>query len=212
MKVYIGNYNSFISISELLLKLNIPESLVDKIVDYIPSFVYRLLEPRDRVVNVQISNSDTWSLDATLAEVIAPALVLFKKNCHGYPDVDLEDVPLYLQCKPLYRRYWTYYKGQLHIREFKVLQEPIEDIGFKRWMYILDEMIYAFKSKLYDWEDKYHSGELISEFIPLENGYTEWKESPKSTHKFDREGWLKESERIQNGFRLFGKYYNSLWN
>ena len=37
-------------------------------------------------------------------------------------------------------------------------------------------------------------------------------EGPNHTHKFDREGWEKWNERKRNGFRLFGKYYQGLWD
>jgi hypothetical protein len=30
--------------------------------------------------------------------------------------------------------------------------------------------------------------------------------------RFDKEGYNKYRERINNGFRLFGKYYESLWD
>lgn len=61
-----------------------------------------------------------------------------------------------------------------------------DEFHFQRWDYVLNEMIYAFELKLDDeWE--YSSG--ISDD--------------------DR---LKMHERQQNGFVLFGKYYNGLWS
>lgn len=210
MKVFIEDYPNSHIIKDFLEGLKLSEEAIDKIEDHIPQFVYNYLN-RDRKIQVQISNSDVWSLDHTLACIIKPALEKFKKKTNGFPDVDLEDVPEYLQFKPEYRTYWTYYKGQLHIKEFKIPKEPIKDIGYKRWLYILDEMIFAFNSKLIDWEDKYHSGKYAWEWKNLDNGYSQLLELPESTHKFDTEGWLKEQERITNGFRLFGKYYEALW-
>jgi hypothetical protein len=35
---------------------------------------------------------------------------------------------------------------------------------------------------------------------------------PNDTYKCDYEGMKQVEERIQNGFRLFGKYYQNLWD
>ena len=65
-----------------------------------------------------------------------------------------------------------------------------DDTHFARWEYVLDEMIYAFKQKnTDDWESQYYE-------------YNKW----------DMEGMQVEQERISNGFRLFGKYYEGLWD
>ena len=37
-------------------------------------------------------------------------------------------------------------------------------------------------------------------------------EGPKHTYKCDYEGMEKMQKRITNGFRLFGKYYEGLWD
>jgi hypothetical protein len=48
-----------------------------------------------------------------------------------------------------------------------------------------------------------------------ENGkptlYT-FEEGPNHTAKFDIEGYQKHHDRINNGTRLFGKYYKNLWD
>jgi len=35
---------------------------------------------------------------------------------------------------------------------------------------------------------------------------------PNDTHAFDKEGWEAWNARKTNGFRLFGKYYEGLWD
>jgi hypothetical protein len=40
----------------------------------------------------------------------------------------------------------------------------------------------------------------------------EMKRGPKDTRKFDKKGYTKHQERIANGTRLFGKYYQALWD
>jgi hypothetical protein len=80
-------------------------------------------------------------------------------------------------------------------------------------------MIFAFEHKADDsWEDAFRSGEhdLIS--VPCEwdaNGRPtmyQMKDGPNNTYKCDYEGMKVVEARIQNGFRLFGKYYQNLWD
>lgn len=59
----------------------------------------------------------------------------------------------------------------------------------RRWDYILDSMIWSFEQIISDgeWEEQFHK-----------NG-------------FDKEGYIKYSDRISHGLVLFGKYYQALW-
>jgi hypothetical protein len=60
---------------------------------------------------------------------------------------------------------------------------------FERWDYIMDEMIWAFEQKCRDdWMEDYD--------------YNKWDSNGVKAHQ----------ERMTNGFRLFGKYYESLWD
>ena len=60
---------------------------------------------------------------------------------------------------------------------------------FERWDWIMDEMIWAFEQKCRDdWMEDYD--------------YNKW----------DSEGAKAHQERMSNGFRLFGKYYENLWD
>ena len=64
-----------------------------------------------------------------------------------------------------------------------------DDKFVKRWDWILDEMIWAFEQKCRDnWEDDYY--------------YNKW----------DQDGAKAHQARMSNGFRLFGKYFESLWD
>jgi hypothetical protein len=64
----------------------------------------------------------------------------------------------------------------------------VDDKHFERWDWVLDEMIYAFDCKA-NKDDVYMRFDID-----------------------DREDMKAEQERISNGFRLFGKYYESLWD
>jgi hypothetical protein len=84
------------------------------------------------------------------------------------------------------------------------------------------EMIHAFECQLDDtWEEKYWTGDWGKpDFIKSEKEYpnpvTGEMESTyqinSGTRKCDWDGLKKEQERIANGFRLFGKYYQALWD
>jgi hypothetical protein len=128
---------------------------------------------RAREIEVKIDDFDIWNLDSTLAYIIAPALELLKEKQHGAPWVDDDDVPAELRrtAAPTVEDWET------------------DDNHFKRWEWVLDEMIFAFKSKNNDWEDEFlgQSSYLNEEMVKIQH-------------------------RIQNGYRLFGKYYDGLWD
>ncbi len=74
----------------------------------------------------------------------------------------------------------------------------------ERWNEILDEMIWAFEQKNRDhWEDDYYGPYTESEDKRELFGRFEW---------IDDEGRQKHQERMTNGFKLFGKYYENLWD
>lgn len=94
-----------------------------------------------------------------------------------------------------------------------------DDNHFARWDYVMNEMIWAFEQKTIDWEQQYYSGEHDILWVPSEtldkNGkasFMEMKKGPKDTFKIDKDGLTKHQKRMTNGFRLFGKYYEGLWD
>jgi len=153
---------------------------------------------QERTIKVQIDRWDTWSMDHTLAYIILPMLKQLKENKQGAPFVDLKDVPKELQPK----------------KQTKKQKENHEtdSTHFERWDWVLDEMIFAFESKLDDsWEEQFESGESDIQWKKLEDGCSEMIRGPNDTKVYDWEGRKKYEERIANGFALFGKYYQSLW-
>lgn len=157
---------------------------------------------------VKIDRWDTWSMDHTLGKIALPMLKQLKETKHGAPFVDDEDVP----------------------DELKSTSAPPKENDwdtdanhFKRWDYVLDEMIFAFEHKLDDsWQDKFRSGDHDIVWKPVDaNGnevpkkgakYFEMTHGPNDTYKCDYDAIHKVEDRIQNGFRLFGKYYSALWD
>ena len=77
--------------------------------------------------------------------------------------------------------------------------EQTDENFHKRWDWVLDEMIWAFEQKTIDWEEQYYEFAENHEFgdEPLR-----WEDEKMEAHQ----------TRMSNGFRLFGKYYENLWD
>lgn len=169
------------------------ERFLDKLDDVIQA-CYRpinyFLDKREQKVSVKIDRWDTWSMDYTLAHIVVPMLKQLKDTKHGAPVVDLDDVPEELQPE----KGWA--------EKYKTNGETDPNF-FKRWDWVLDEMIWAFEQKARDnWEEDYY-GEWVEDSTKVLGGYSI---NP------DDEGRKAHQERMSNGFRLFGKYYESLWD
>lgn len=225
MKAYIGNYTTWIGPYQIAEKLLF---WMDKDDDRVHNFgrwlaygttdektetwLYKFCEwiesKRKRVIYVKIDKWDTYSLDSTLAHIILPALEQLKVTTHGSAFVDDSDVPENIRstsAKPKENEY------------------DIDEFHHDRWIWVLNEMIFAFESKIEDsWKDKYYTGEIDYVTVPVDQdgnevdkenaAYFEYKKGPNNTFKCDEEGLKKHQERISNGFRLFGKYYEGLWD
>ena len=155
---------------------------------------------QERTIKVHIDRWDTWSMDNTLAYIVLPMLKQLKETKHGGPYVDLKDVPKELHGKKLTKKQKD--NGE------------IDDKHFERWDWVLDEMIFAFETKVDDgrWEEQFESGTSDIQWKTLENDMSEMVRGPNDTKEYDWEGRKKYQERISNGFRLFGKYYENLWD
>tara|TARA_B110000858_G_scaffold89449_1_gene103389 strand:+ start:57 stop:599 length:543 start_codon:yes stop_codon:yes gene_type:complete len=149
---------------------------------------------------IVIEEFDTWSMDHTLAKIILPMLILLKETKHGAPFVEMKDVPELLR--------WSSKEQE----DYKTKSE-IDDKYFERWEYVLSEMIWAFEQKnSNDWQSQYSEGEVDWDHVDNGDGLFRLVEGPNHTHQVDRKGIKAHQKRITNGFRLFGKYYEGLWN
>jgi hypothetical protein len=163
---------------------------------------------RQRTIKVKIDYWDTWSMDSTLTYIILPMLKQLKETKHGAPLVDDADVPLELRSTTAPPKENEY---------------DVDDNHFKRWDWVMDEMIFAFECKLDDsWEDAFRSGEHDTVWIPIDKDgnpvdkedakFFRMTDGPNDTYKCDYEGMKVVQSRIDNGFKLFGKYYQGLWD
>ena len=114
-------------------------------------------------VYVKVDRYDTWSMDHTLAHICLPMLKQLRDTTHGSPFVEFEDRPEHLI-------------GTTPTS----FGDPMDEFHHDAWYWCLEEMMFAFESKIED-----------------ENNW-----------RLQHEEW----ERIQNGFRLFGKYFQNLWD
>ena len=141
-----------------------------------------------RQIEIRIDKFDTWSMDHTLALIIVPMLKQLKVTKHGAPYVDDEDVPEYLRSTsaPPPDDPWD-----------------VDGNHFKRWDWVMDEMIWAMEQVVKDSEDEFYDHSEVDN-----TSLNSWLK----TVKIDREGLQQYHERIQNGCRLFGRYFQDLWD
>ena len=165
------------------------EAIEDAVQSVYNVFNWIWFDRRTQKVKVRIDKWDTWSMDHTLAHIVLPMLVQLKATKHGAPNVDAADVPKELRAT----------KKQLDAYGKKGDVDPKH---FERWDWILDEMIWAFEQKSRDdWEGDYYT----------------YDDDPEGMFGLklvweDRDGAKAHQERMTNGFKLFGKYYENLWD
>lgn len=178
MRVEIGKYRNWFGPYQFAKRVFffLPESWQDSIGDFIPSAPFEWWDKhfKKRHVIIDIHDYDTWSADYTLAMVIHPVLVEFRKeeNLNSYPmAIDPEDIPDSV---------------------LAISGSDQFELGMIRWKWILDEMIWAFVNILDEDSD--------TKFYNIEE------------KTMDIEKYKAHNQRIENGLRLFGKYYQNLWN
>ena len=202
MKVYLSKYRyhwiSPYTVLEKVIfwrKFKYDEPIIEKWVDRLDPFSKALQAVLDffhpKIDYVKIDKWDTWSMDYTLSHIITPMLKQLKETKHGAPFVDNEDVPEELKSTsaPPKENEWD-----------------TDENHFKRWDWVLDEMIWAFEQNLdYDSEDKFFDHTDVE--IKKHDIFGQINKI-----KIDQEGLKIHQDRKKNGFRLFGKYYQGLWD
>jgi hypothetical protein len=144
----------------------------------------------DRNIDIVIDPYDTWSMDHTLALLIVPMLKQLKATKHGAPLVGDEYVPEHLRstAAPSKENEWD-----------------IDENHFKRWDYVIDEMIWAMEQIIDDNdEDPFFDHSEVDEDANIM--------SQISDIKCDYEALKIHHARIANGTKLFGIFFQSLWD
>ena len=149
---------------------------------------------------VEVGYGDDWNADFTLAVIAAPLLKKVKENKQGAPCVDDADVPEELRstsCAPKENEWDT------------------DANHFKRWDYVLDEMLFAMQEIANGNENEppYHTKAGTMEFGDVDKKtktgpviFKGWESTPES--KAANKAY---HDRVQNGCVLFGTYFRSLW-
>lgn len=188
----------------------------DKIIFGILAFLEKVTRPINKLWTkfrtkkyIKVDYDDIWDASTTISMLIVPILKKLKEHKHGSPFVHVDDVPDHLRPteEPNDKNGWT------------------DNTVHERWEWVLDEIIWTFEQDLIDWEVQYlhNRDQLEMEFVPT--GDPKYDEKGMSSIKFnyqkdhskpayfrDREGIEKHQERIENGRRLFAKYYGGLWD
>lgn len=147
---------------------------------------------KERKVSIRIDKWDSWNADHTLALIAAPLLIQLKENKQGAPFVDDEDVP----------------EG-LNLRSTEAAPKEndwdTDDNHFKRWDWVMNEMIFAMQEiAKNDGDSQFYDHSEVDESAGINKQIKQMK--------VDWESLKAYQARIQNGCVLFGKYFQCLWD
>lgn len=216
MKIYKNNYRDhWLSPYTILEKvffwreIDYDEPIINRFKNVLMPFctalhkVLNIVHPK--IDYVKIDRWDTWSMDSTLSPIIYQMLKQLNASKHGAPHVDDEDVPEELRstAAPTKENEWD-----------------VDDNHFARWDWVMAQMVWSFKqlSDADSAHDQFSTGvvdvKLVASAWDAEGKPTLYTtvNGPNHTSKFDIVGWKAHQEKIAVGLKLFGKYYQSLWD
>jgi hypothetical protein len=209
MKIHIGKYTNWVGPYQIAEKILFWKSKYEdhsvhafgeklSNIKWLSSLCNWVESKKKRKIKIKIDPWDTWNMNDTLAMIIVPMIKQLKATQHGAPFVDDKDVPKELRSTNA---------------EPKENEWDLDSNHFKRWEWVMDEMIWAFEQlNDNDNDAQFHSGESDIQFIKRDNGMSEMVKGPNDTHVFDMKAYQKHNKRIDNGIRLFGRYYRGLWD
>ena len=137
---------------------------------------------------VHIDNYDVWSMDSTLRLIIGPMFKKLKEIKQGYAFIQDEDVPEHLR---------SYNAPPKEEYDWDALAED-------RYNWLLDEMLWAFTTEHDEEQHKFY------DYTEVDNKADINEQVRKM--KVDREGLDAYNKRLENAYKLFGKYYQTFWD
>lgn len=149
--------------------------------------INKYYDSKKRKIKVHIDHYDIWSADHTMALIIHPLMIRLKNKKHGAAWVDDSDVPEELKTTsaPPKKEEWD-----------------TDDNWAYRYDWVLDEIIWTFE-----------------QLADPDNGdnFTQFEEDPTGQFglrivKNDAEKRKIHNDRIDNGLRLYAKYYRTMWD
>lgn len=233
MKVYIGPYKKYYGVHAIVEAIffwqeRYPSRELESRWDYVLSyklsdylsetwvntFLQKIndLRPK-RKIKIKIHKYDSWNLDGTLTPIILPLLKQLRATKHGSGFIEMEDVPEYMRTTSTQE-----YEAQSVFEFYKMDSQQEENTKYNvhhRYDWVLDEMIWAFEQLQpgVDWEDQYWIVHPEMDFTqhPEDEGSSTVPVRWKVQGECDWVGRQAHQDRISNGLRLFGKYFETLW-
>ena len=211
MKVELGPYRNWIGpfqIADWLQHIGISEDRCYKIgkvlaETWLNDLCTWIHSKKERKIKIRIDPYDSWGADATIAMIAVPLLKQLKATNHGTPMVDWEDSSF---TKEEWEKIGKHIMGEGDLTEDEAAWADAAHQAV--WAHIQDEMIYALE-RCYDdsWEEKYFTrvpmrpDDNLSKTLGVDYSLD-----------IDMAGMRKEQERVSAGLRLFGKYFQALWD
>jgi len=219
MKVVLGPYKNWIGpyqIAEMLCwwvpKIKDPMDIIARKPDWVHDFgtwlandkngedskltklCHWVESKRKRQIYIRIDKYDSWSADHTIALIAVPLLKQLQLTKHGAPNVDDEDVPEGLGLR-------SYETDQIKANEWDT-----DPNHFKRWDWVLGEIIWALEQKTSDsCEDQFYS--KVDPDLKTKDF-----DAQMANTVIDMAGMEAWQQRKTRGYKLFGKYYENLWD
>lgn len=167
---------------------------------------------KKRKIKIKIDKWDTWGMDSTLALIILPMLIQLRDTKHGSAMIDDEDLPIDMRVHGFGESVQFELEFETHDADETLSWNTYET----KWDWVLNEMIWSFEQLQpdNDWEDQYWNvrPELDLTKYPEDKDViavpVRWK--TKGVHDYD--GRNAHQARISNGLKLFGKYFQGLWD
>lgn len=162
-------------------------------------------------VDVEIERHDTWNMAHSLAYIVYPMLLKLKEEKMGIPH-DFSDAG------------GENYSDQKSFEFYEESHNWAFNEKCKEWDVVLEKMIWSFEQLIdEEWESKYHHGKHETEWkqcdTPMKNPLTgkmehmyQMIDKNPGGHWYDSEGHQLHMARMQEGFELFGKYFQNLWD
>lgn len=159
-------------------------------------------ESEPRQIEIRIDDHDVLNLGQNLALIIAAGLRKLCQVAAGAPLIEDRDVPQELGSGRQQNSVW---------------RDPDEHWN-ARWHWVLDEMIWTFEVIAKgDPRDQFYSGQSDWRFVEVEPDPSDTEPmyspvpGPNHSLKHDAVSEERHEARLQNGLRLFAKYYRCLW-
>ena len=148
---------------------------------------------------VKLDREDSWNADWTIAQIAHPLLKQLQGTKCGAPFVDDEDVPEELRSTSC---------------AAKENEWDTDENWFKRWDYVLDEIIFAMQEVANDNENEPNMYEKIGDIVTEENPDGTFTVVSSGVKRIEEmvDVNTQYHERVRNGCVLFGKYFMNLWS